>query len=223
MTVEAFNLCVPSCIFLCLLVFCGRQAGCTSQCRSQFSDLKIRFSWTTATQALSASQLVRAKSEVAETMRWILVIVVSLGLGIAGTNGQMSCSVKEEHSGEQRFCRFPFIIGWKRYDSCTDFKDPKGKKWCSTKTSNHSVSLHTHVGRDGYWGHCPDDCMEQDVGPCDDFADQGFQCVDADRCNEMCEVITNGSGPSNPFTVRTSQLGCESDKTCSGFNEVCCR
>ena len=67
---------------------------------------------------------------------------------------------------------------------------------------------------------------EKGVGPCNDYAKNGFQCVDADRCNEMCEVIpefVDGGGSSNPFTVRASQLGCESDKTCSGYNEVCCR
>ena len=159
-------------------------------------------------------------------MRWILVALITMSLGIAGTYARITCSVKEVHSGEQRFCRFPFIIGRKRYDSCTDYKDPDGRKWCSTRTSNHTMSLHVHVGREGYWGHCPDDCLERGVGPCNDYAKNGFQCVDADRCNEMCEVIPeflDGGGSSNPFTVRASQLGCESDKTCSGYSEVCCR
>ena len=160
-------------------------------------------------------------------MRWILVALIALSLGIASTYARITCSVKEVRSGEQRFCRFPFIIGRKRYDSCTDYKDPDGKKWCSTRTSNHTMSLHVHVGFEGHWGHCPEDCLkEKGVGPCNDYAKNGFQCVDADRCNEMCEVIpefVDGGGSSNPFTVRASQLGCESDKTCSGYNEVCCR
>ena len=158
---------------------------------------------------------------------WIMRSVLVLSLCIASTYGRITCSVKEVHSGEQRFCRFPFIIGSKRFDSCTNYKDPDGKKWCSTKTSNHSLSLHVHVGREGWWGHCPDDCSEKDVGSCDDYAKDGFRCITPDRCNEMCEVIPEFlqdiRGPSNPLTVRTSQLGCESDKTCSGYNEVCCR
>ena len=67
---------------------------------------------------------------------------------------------KEEQSGEQRPCRFPFIIGGRRYDSCTDYKDPDGRKWCSTKTSSHELSMHTHVGSRGFWGFCTEDCVQ---------------------------------------------------------------
>ena len=74
-------------------------------------------------------------------MRRILVILVTLGITIVSTDGRLTCTVKEKRSGEERYCQFPFIIGWKRYDSCTDYKDPDGKKWCSTKTSNHTLSL----------------------------------------------------------------------------------
>ena len=151
------------------------------------------------------------------------MILVTLGITVVGTNGQITCTVKEERSGEQRYCRFPFIIDRMRYDSCTDFKDPDGKKWCSTRTSNHTVSLHVHVGRERYWGYCPDNCLEKDVGSCNDYAKQGFQCVNPDDCNDMCEIITDGSGPNSPFTVRADQLGCESDKRCMGYNMVCCK
>ena len=93
------------------------------------------------------------------------------------------------------------------------------------RTSNHTLSLHVHVGRKGYWGHCPDDCLEKEVGSCSDYGRRGFKCVHPDVCDQMCEVITDGSGPSNPFTVRASEFGpgCQSDKRCSGVNEVCCR
>ena len=67
---------------------------------------------------------------------------------------------KEEQSGEQRPCRFPFIVGGRRYDSCTDYKDPDGRKWCSTKTSSHKLSMHTHVGSQGFWGFCAEDCLQ---------------------------------------------------------------
>ena len=29
-----------------------------------------------------------------------------------------------------------------------------GKPWCSTKTDNRS----NHIGEQGHWGHCPDNC-----------------------------------------------------------------
>ena len=144
------------------------------------------------------------------------MIIVTLGITIVSTNGRLTCTVKEKRSGEDRHCQFPFIVGWKRYDSCTDFKDPDGKKWCSTKTSNHTLSLHVHVGGKGYWGHCPDDCLEKEVGSCSDNGMQGFECVNPEVCNEMCEIITVRSGPE-------FGTGCESDKRCSGYNEVCCK
>ena len=153
-------------------------------------------------------------------MKWILAYLVTFGISIDNTNGQTSCSVYEVRSREQRYCQFPFVIGRKRYDSCTEDNDPEGKKWCSTRTYNDTLSLHVHVGNEGYWGYCKDDCLEKDVGPCDDYADHGFHCVPSDHCDSMCKVIAD---PSNPFTVKTSELGCESDKTCSGNNEVCCR
>ena len=166
-----------------------------------------------------------AKSEqAADKMRWILL----LGLSLVITYAKIPCSVKEVSSGGQRPCRFPFIIGRKRYDSCTDYKDPDGKKWCSTRTSNHSRTRHVHVGRRGFCGHCPEECAEKEVGPCVDYARDGFGCVDAERCNDECEVIPvflDGDELTENFNVRASQLelGCESGKTCSGYNEVCCK
>ena len=153
-------------------------------------------------------------------MKMQTILLALIAVAIIGTNGQITCRVKEQRSGEQRYCRFPFIIGRKRYDSCTDFKDPDGRKWCSTKTSNHTLTLHVHVGRMGHWGHCPDDCLEKEVGSCSDYAKEGFQCVHGDDCNEWCQVITDGGGA---FTLRNEGLGCESDKKCSGFDEVCCK
>ena len=57
-----------------------------------------------------------AKSEqAADKIRWILL----LGLSLVITYAKIPFSVKEESSGGQRPCRFPFIIGRKRHDSCT--------------------------------------------------------------------------------------------------------
>ena len=92
------------------------------------------------------------------------ILLALIAVAIIGTNGQITCRVKEQRSGEQRYCRFPFIIGRKRYDSCTDFKDPDGRKWCSTMTSNSSLSLHVHIGDGGHWGYCPDNCIETKHG-----------------------------------------------------------
>jgi len=161
------------------------------------------------------------------------VILTTLILTFVGTQGQvrlslredqpvLRCSVKERTSGEQKYCRFPFIIARKRYDTCTDYKDPDGKKWCSTKTSNSSLSLHVHIGNGGFWGYCQDDCLEKDVGSCTDYADQGFKCVSADQCDDVCDTIVDERGGDDVLT-RSAALGCESDKTCSGYNEVCCK
>ena len=58
-------------------------------------------------------------------MREALVILTTLILTFVGTQGQvrlslredqpvLRCSVKERTSGEQKYCRFPFIIARKR-------------------------------------------------------------------------------------------------------------
>ena len=163
-------------------------------------------------------------------MRRIYLLLLCSVITISNTYGQKTCTVKEVRSGEDRYCQFPFIIGRKRYDSCTDYDDDDGKKWCSTRTSNHSLSLHVHVGGQNYWGYCPDDCLKREVGACSDHEDKGFECVNPDICNEVCEITaefrtTYSSGISNPYSVRTAELGpgCESDKTCSGYNEICCK
>ena len=80
------------------------------------------------------------------------------------------------HNSHSRTC----LIA-QRYDSCTDYKDPNGKKWCSTRTSNSSVSLHVHIGKKEYWGYCEEDCLKKDVGSCSDYTDQGFKCIPADE------------------------------------------
>ena len=85
------------------------------------------------------------------------------------------------HNARRRTCLIT-----QRYDSCTDYKDPDGKKWCSTRTSNSSVSLHVHIGKKDYWGYCEDDCLKKDVGSCSDYADQGFKCIPVD---EVCKSI----------------------------------
>ena len=96
-----------------------------------------------------------------------------------------------------------------RYDSCTDYNDPDGKKWCSTKTSNSTLTLHIHVGRKGFWGYCEDDCLERDVGSCSDYADRGFKCVPADkgckseflRCAETSRVTMVASNQDLLITI----------------------
>merc|ERR1719264_1520422 len=56
---------------------------------------------------------------------------------------------------------------------------------------------------------------------CSDHADQGFQCVPSDQCNEMCEIITDGS---NLLDMRTQELGIDcSEKKCPGENQICCQ
>ena len=107
--------------------------------------------------------------------------------------------MKEEANGGQRPCKFPFIIGGKQYDSCTDYKDPEGKKWCSTKTSNHTRTLHTHVGGQGYWGYCPEDCLPtfaMKSAPFTPMDKDYLMVVDADGDVETVELLDfNGTLP----------------------------
>ena len=92
-----------------------------------------------------------------DMMRLVVVIFfTSVALAFA----QKKCLVKEKNSGEQRPCIFPFIVGPNTYNSCADDEDEIGKKWCSTKTSNHSLSLHVHVPDRGFWGFCTEDCHQ---------------------------------------------------------------
>merc|ERR1712008_159423 len=48
-------------------------------------------------------------------------------------------------------CSFPFILNETRFDSCTDYLDPDGKLWCSTKTNPKTME---HGGGAGSWGFC---------------------------------------------------------------------
>ena len=94
----------------------------------------------------------------------VLLLVANLAISnaspLTAINAQQKkCIVKEKASGEQKECAFPFVIGNKTHDSCTDHKDPDGKRWCSTKTSHHSLSPNVHEGGKGLWGYCSEDCI----------------------------------------------------------------
>ena len=47
------------------------------------------------------------------------------------------------------------------HNGCTNQQDPDGKFWCSTKTDEE----HNHVGNEGNFGFCPDECKKSDGKP----------------------------------------------------------
>ena len=70
-----------------------------------------------------------------------------------------SCSVIEKKSHEVKECIFPFQFSGQTFTRCTTQKDPEQKPWCSTKVDAEG----NHVTAGGYWGHCGQDCEEDQV------------------------------------------------------------
>ena len=64
------------------------------------------------------------------------------------------CKVIELGTQEITPCSFPFVVQGKSFTKCTDFLDPEGKLWCSTRTN---LDTFEHEGGHGYWGYCEDD------------------------------------------------------------------
>ena len=71
--------------------------------------------------------------------------------------GLGNCQVIQQKDQKLKPCQFPFITedGTNHHD-CTNYQDPKGKFWCSTKTDRNTLK---HVNE--FWGycekeHCPD-------------------------------------------------------------------
>ena len=62
-----------------------------------------------------------------------------------------NCQVMERGTWTLNPCSFPFIVDGKRFDDCTDFLDPDGKFWCSTRTDPKTFE---HVNGQGLWGFC---------------------------------------------------------------------
>ena len=69
-----------------------------------------------------------------------------LGLG--------SCTVKENKSGLNARCIFPFVFDGVSFTGCTNYDDRTSNPWCSTKTDEQG----RHVGEQGHWGECPSSC-----------------------------------------------------------------
>ena len=73
-----------------------------------------------------------------------------------------SCIVKEESSGSNKGCIFPFQFEEKMYYGCTEDGFKAGEEmypWCSTKVNsiNNEVKGNTvgkHVGGGKYYGNC---------------------------------------------------------------------
>merc|ERR1712218_59737 len=71
--------------------------------------------------------------------------------GSSGSGPAFKCKVEEKKSKSLQDCAFPFKLNDKPFTNCTDFQDPDGRLWCSTKVSR---SNRQHVGGGGYWGYC---------------------------------------------------------------------
>ncbi len=69
----------------------------------------------------------------------------------------------EKNSREVQPCIFPFEYLGQTFYRCTTLKDPDGKPWCSTKVDEDG----SHVTSGGYWGHCGQDCQEDQAYPLD--------------------------------------------------------
>ena len=52
-------------------------------------------------------------------------------------------------------CVFPFKYHGKSYDGCTLENADDGIPWCSTEVDSQGV----HVGTQGKWGHCGQECF----------------------------------------------------------------
>ena len=64
------------------------------------------------------------------------------------------CEVIEQGTNSIVPCSFPFILDERRFDNCTDYQDPNGELWCSTKTDTKTLE---HIGGNGHWGFCTND------------------------------------------------------------------
>ena len=59
-----------------------------------------------------------------------------------------TCQTNAEGRVKNAQCVFPFTYQEQTFTSCTDFKDPDGKLWCSTKVDEKG----SHVKHQ--WGYC---------------------------------------------------------------------
>ena len=66
------------------------------------------------------------------------------------------CLTDSEGAAKNKPCAFPFVFKNKLFEKCTDFEDPDGKNWCSTKTDTNN----NHVSGKGNWGYCREVCLE---------------------------------------------------------------
>ena len=64
-----------------------------------------------------------------------------------------TCQVIEHGTKEIAQCSFPFIVAGKTFTKCTDYLDPDGSLWCSTRTDPDTFQ---HSAGYGFWGFCED-------------------------------------------------------------------
>ena len=65
-----------------------------------------------------------------------------------------TCQVVEQGgTNEVAQCSFPFMVDGKTFTKCTDYLDPDGNFWCSTKTDPDTFQ---HSSGHGFWGFCED-------------------------------------------------------------------
>ena len=81
----------------------------------------------------------------------------------------------EKKSRDIKPCIFPFKFSGQTFTQCTTVKDPDDKPWCSTKVNENG----NHVTSGGYWGHCGQDCDEDqpEVQKAELAIDEGYHLV----------------------------------------------
>ena len=69
--------------------------------------------------------------------------------------GLGNCLVIQQKDQKMKPCQFPFITeDGTTFHDCTNYQDPNGKFWCSTKTDPNTTK---HIKDQEFWGYCEND------------------------------------------------------------------
>ena len=89
----------------------------------------------------------------------VLLTATFLLVGLIIPLKAQDCSFTVGGANPNKPCAFPFKFKGQQYRTCTDYSDPDGKFWCSTKVDRNGK----HVGKAGEWGYCAEGCTESTV------------------------------------------------------------
>ena len=76
----------------------------------------------------------------------MLLLILSV-FAIQACFGQ-ECYTNDEGPVKNSSCVFPFTVGRRRYEACTNDTDSEGLLWCSTQVDKDGKYI------DGLWGYC---------------------------------------------------------------------